>query len=200
MILKPVLHKVYSLTIDRSGFREKASRIATLALPFFLFGREIWWWGLSFAALGVLLRSWAAGYIKKDAELSCSGPYLLARHPLYLGSCLIAVGLIIALHHWLVTLVFGAMTIGLYVHQIKHEEMKLIDRFGEKYRDFQKVTGPFWPKYQGLRLLLSGKLSLGLTQFSLATYMKNKEYECLAGVSFVALLLYAQMFLTALKG
>lgn len=40
--------------------------------------------------LGVGIRSWAAGTIRKNSELATSGAYSLCRHPLYLGSFLMS--------------------------------------------------------------------------------------------------------------
>src|SRR5882757_3301114 len=41
---------------------------------------------------GLWLRAYAAGYVKKNAELTVTGPYGYTRNPLYLGSILIAFG------------------------------------------------------------------------------------------------------------
>ena len=41
---------------------------------------------MSIAAVGELLRIWAAGHIEKGREITRSGPYRFVRHPLYLGS------------------------------------------------------------------------------------------------------------------
>ena len=39
---------------------------------------------------GLWLRGYAAGYVKKNRELTQTGPYAHVRNPLYLGSILIA--------------------------------------------------------------------------------------------------------------
>ena len=52
--------------------------------------------GALVAAAGELIRIWAAGHLEKGREVTMSGPYRLTRHPLYLGSGLIAAGLAIA--------------------------------------------------------------------------------------------------------
>lgn len=48
--------------------------------------------GMALLVGGLLLRSWAAGVIEKQSVLAVTGPYALVRHPLYLGSFLIALG------------------------------------------------------------------------------------------------------------
>ena len=47
---------------------------------------------LLLVAPGLLLRACASGYVKKNAELTVTGPYAYTRNPLYLGSILMAFG------------------------------------------------------------------------------------------------------------
>ncbi|MGQ9778865.1 MAG: methyltransferase family protein [Bacillota bacterium] len=48
---------------------------------------------LVLVGLGMAVRLWAAGYIHKNEEVTTSGPYGLVRHPLYLGSFCLGLGL-----------------------------------------------------------------------------------------------------------
>ena len=52
--------------------------------------------GGAMALVGEALRIWAAGHLEKGREVTRSGPYRLTRHPLYLGSAIIGVGVAIA--------------------------------------------------------------------------------------------------------
>ncbi len=52
--------------------------------------------GSAVAALGIGLRVWACGHLRKNRELVTSGPYAHVQHPLYLGTFLITAGAIIA--------------------------------------------------------------------------------------------------------
>ena len=52
--------------------------------------------GATVASVGELLRIWAAGHLEKGREVTVSGPYRFSRHPLYVGSSLIGVGIAIA--------------------------------------------------------------------------------------------------------
>ena len=45
------------------------------------------------ALAGEAMRIWAAGHLEKGREVTSSGPYGFTRHPLYLGSKMIGVGL-----------------------------------------------------------------------------------------------------------
>ena len=48
------------------------------------------------AALGILIRGWASGHLRKSEALATSGPYAYTRNPLYLGSLLLVIGFAIA--------------------------------------------------------------------------------------------------------
>src|SRR5207244_985679 len=55
--------------------------------------------GLVLWAVGLAVRSWAASVIRKGKALATTGPYSLCRHPLYVGSFLIMLGVCILLDH-----------------------------------------------------------------------------------------------------
>ena len=61
-------------------------------------------WSLLLVLPGLWLRAYAAGYVKKNRELTATGPYAYTRNPLYLGSMLIAAGFAVALLSWPVAL------------------------------------------------------------------------------------------------
>src|ERR1035438_4671359 len=46
-------------------------------------------WSLTLVLPGLWLRAYASGYVKKNRELTVTGPYAHTRNPLYLGSMLI---------------------------------------------------------------------------------------------------------------
>ena len=41
------------------------------------------------------LRAWAAGHLAKNSQLARSGPYASVRNPLYIGTLLVAAGLVL---------------------------------------------------------------------------------------------------------
>ena len=61
-------------------------------------------WSLLLVLPGLLLRAAASGTVKKNLELTVTGPYAYTRNPLYLGSMLIAAGFALALMSWPVAL------------------------------------------------------------------------------------------------
>ena len=52
--------------------------------------------GGAVALVGLGIRAWASGHIRKNARLAVSGPYAHTRNPLYLGSFVMGVGFTVA--------------------------------------------------------------------------------------------------------
>src|SRR5579875_3548246 len=95
------------------------------AVVFFLFARpqlRFLLWSLPVVLAGLWLRGYAAGYVKKNAELTRTGPYAYTRNPLYLGSMLIAFGFSVAAGRvWLAVLLVG-LFLAIYWPVILSEE------------------------------------------------------------------------------
>src|SRR3974390_386179 len=64
-------------------------------------------WSVALVLPGLWLRGYASGYVKKNRELTVTGPYAHTRNPLYLGSMLIAAGFAVALLSWPVAVVLA---------------------------------------------------------------------------------------------
>jgi len=85
--------------------------------------------GTAIAIPGILLRALASGHVKKDEELTTSGPYAYTRNPLYLGSLIMAVGFAIAARSlWVVALML-VMFFAIYLPVIRNEEEFLRQTF-----------------------------------------------------------------------
>ncbi len=80
---------------------------------------------------GLWLRAYASGYVKKNRELTQTGPYAYTRNPLYLGSILIAAGFAVALLSWPVAAMLAAMFLIIYVPVIASEERFLRSNFAD---------------------------------------------------------------------
>jgi protein-S-isoprenylcysteine O-methyltransferase Ste14 len=129
--------------------------------------------GLPIAVLGQLLRLWAAGHLEKSREVTTSGPYRVTRHPLYLGSSVMGIGLALAAHHWLVALLIAAYLGATLWLAIRTEEAYLRATFGDTY-----------DRYAG------GALPSVARHFSLARAIRNKEYRAPVGLVLVSLFLW----------
>jgi len=128
--------------------------------------------GAAIATVGELIRIWAAGHLEKGREVTMSGPYRFTRHPLYLGSTIIGVGLAIASANLVVvTLVALYLAVTLSA-AIATEEAHLTEKFGGAY-----------PAYR------EGRRASGERRFSLARAMRNREYRAVIGLLAVLALL-----------
>ena len=73
------------------------------------------------------------------------GPYRWVRHPFYLASALAVVANTLVTANWFLALT-GGITFGLLVLRTRIEEEKLIERFGEDYKEYMKRTGRLLPR------------------------------------------------------
>lgn len=96
---------------------------------------------------GAALRFWATLYVggRKDHVVVETGPYSLCRHPLYLGSLLLAC----ATGLFLKSLTFAAgitlAMIGYVALTLPAEERWLSDRLGDGYREYSRRVPRLWP-------------------------------------------------------
>ena len=63
---------------------------------------------IGLAIIGLALRTWACGNLKKEKELTTSGPYKYTRNPLYLGNLILGIAILIAARSWWVLAFFLA--------------------------------------------------------------------------------------------
>ena len=72
-------------------------------------------------------------------------PYRFVRNPMYTGILMVGMSLGLALGTWLVPFAAGVM-FALLALRTRTEEEYLIDRFGNRYRDYMQRVGRFFPK------------------------------------------------------
>ena len=104
--------------------------------------------GAVLVALGQSLRLWASGCLQRNVKLACSGPYALVRHPLYLGSLIMGIGLAVAVqppYWWL--LAFLALYVTFYGPAMHVEELRLQSLFGSEYQEYMTDVGRLWPRF-----------------------------------------------------
>jgi len=136
--------------------------------------------GAVIGSLGEALRFWAAGHLQKSREVTTSGPYAWVAHPLYVGSSVMAAGLVVACG----SLVVGAV-IALYV-------LVVLPTSARRESAFLRRTFP-----EGYERYRRGDRSAGPTggesrRFSFAQALANREHRALIG-------LLAAMLLLAMK-
>jgi len=136
--------------------------------------------GLILVLGGIGLRSWAAGILKKWSQLATTGPYGVIRHPLYVGSFLIAIGFSVLIGDTEnICFVLGPFLL-LYVLGIRHEERRLSEHFGARWQTYAQATPRFVPRRVS-REALAG--------WNLNQWIRNREYRaaCSALVGLLAI-------------
>jgi len=127
--------------------------------------------GLPVAALGVLIRAWAAGHLEKNSALAVSGPYAHVRNPLYVGTLTTALGLATAARELWLAVLFAASFLLVYLPAIELEEQHLRKLF-PGYEHYAELVPMLRPRLRPAPA--DGRFRFGL-------YRKNREYEALAG-------------------
>lgn len=120
--------------------------------------------GAGFVVLGLALRIWAAGHVEKSREVTSSGPYRFTRHPLYLGSTILGLGVAIAANHLWLGVAVVAYLVATLSAAILAEEAHLREKFGDAY-----------DAYAHKRVPLSDR------RFSWARALRNREHHAVAG-------------------
>ena len=123
---------------------------------------------LSIIICGVLIRAWSAGTIKKSQEVSRSGPYSIVRHPLYLGSFLIALGFCLLINDNISLFVLVFLALLIYLPKVIQEEMELTEKFGAEYLNYKKEVSAIIP------LRLSKKI---FTKWDSSKYIQHREWK-----------------------
>ncbi|HTW46980.1 MAG TPA: isoprenylcysteine carboxylmethyltransferase family protein [Acidobacteriaceae bacterium] len=134
---------------------------------------------------GLLLRGFASGYVKKNAELTTTGPYAYTRNPLYLGSILIAVGFALAARSFWIALVLVALFLAIYLPVIRAEEHHLRSVF-PGFDAYAAQVPRLIP-----RIVPARQAHAEPSAFSPALYRKHREYNALIG----AVSMYAALIL-----
>jgi protein-S-isoprenylcysteine O-methyltransferase Ste14 len=89
--------------------------------------------GALVAMAGESIRLWAAGHLEKSKEVTQSGPYRYTRHPLYLGSSLIGIGMAIVANNLAVMVIVVAYLALTLTAAMRSEEAHLREKFGDAY-------------------------------------------------------------------
>jgi protein-S-isoprenylcysteine O-methyltransferase Ste14 len=136
--------------------------------------------GLPFGLVGLSLRAWAAGCLAKNQQLATGGPYAYTRNPLYLGTLLVAAGLVVASRNIGLGILFIAVFLLVYLPVIQLEEQHLRNLFPE-YASYAERVPALWPRFARAPTRNSNP-------FQAALYLKNQEYQ--AGAGFAAGMLF----------
>jgi protein-S-isoprenylcysteine O-methyltransferase Ste14 len=126
---------------------------------------ETWRAGLLVAVAGEAIRVWAAGHLEKSREVTRSGPYRWTAHPLYVGSSILALGVVIAARSWPVTVLAVLYMGSTITAAVRTEEAFLRRTFGDTYDRYQQ-----------------SQAEPMVRRFSLERALRNREYRAIAGL------------------
>ena len=170
-------------------WRVRAGTLGVLGV--IIFARPTWkplLAGFGLSLLGLGLRTWAAGHLKKEKVLAVSGPYRRTRNPLYLGSLLIGVAMAVGAWSWGAAAILAAYFLVFYPVVISEERKRMKALFPADYETYGKRVPLFFPSFRKAPAYQN-------SPFSRALYRKNKERRALIGTIVFWIVLIARIYL-----
>ncbi len=135
--------------------------------------------GIVVATVGEAVRIWAAGHLEKSREVTRSGPYRYVRHPLYVGSSIMAAGLAIGANSWMVAALIALYMTATITAAVRQEEAFLRGRFGDEYDAYASRRAPAMTR-----------------RFSFERAWRNREYRAVGGFAVAVALLIVKAILS----
>lgn len=133
--------------------------------------------GAIVAIIGESIRVWAAGHLEKSKEVTQSGPYRYTRHPLYLGSSLIGIGMAVIANNLVVAAIVVTYLALTLTAAMRSEEAHLREKFGDAYDAYAQKRAPRIERV-----------------FSVDRAIHNREHHTIAGLVFGLLALASKLF------
>ena len=139
--------------------------------------------GGAVAVVGLAVRAWASGHIRKNARLAVSGPYAHTRNPLYLGSFILGLGFTVAASSGPLLLavlggLFASLFLGIYWPVMRVESATLAEMFGEEYKRYAAAVPLLFPRLTPYRV---GDEATDV-RFDPSLYMRYREYRATMGL------------------
>jgi protein-S-isoprenylcysteine O-methyltransferase Ste14 len=162
-----------------SRWRLRLTTLGLLALPFIRWqwgspGMAQWSYpvGALVTVIGVLLRLWAAGWLRKNQAMITGGPYAHTRNPLYLGTGVLALGHGLMSAVPLAPLLFTALCFAIYHPAMREEEAYLAQQYGDDFETYRAGV-PLWlPRLRPYAAAINQE-----SGFSWQQVRRNREYE-----------------------
>ena len=117
----------------------------------------LFWLGIILSIGGFLLWMYVAHHMRtkgglriKNKNLLTDGPFQYVRHPMYVSVFIMLIGIGILFFSWSWFVMLIALVPVWYL-ECRTEEKYLIKLFGEKYINYKKNTGMFFPSFSKSR-------------------------------------------------
>lgn len=143
------------------------------------------WPGLGIALLGLSIRIWASGHLRKHVDLTVSGPYRYTRNPLYFGSFIMGLGFTLASGRLWILFFFLALFLAVYLPVMSAEVRELESWYGHRFRWYSRHVPLFVPSLRPVETREEG-------HFSWAKVRRNREYNAVLGYLLLCLFLLAK--------
>lgn len=142
--------------------------------------------GGAVALVGLGVRAWSAGHIRKNAALAVSGPYAYTRNPLYFGSFVLGLGFTVAASNGpalflLLGGLFALLFFGIYLPVMRVEAKTLEELFGDEYRAYAAAVPLLLPRFTPYRPAGASKTTTA-PRFDPSLYMRYREYRAGLGL------------------
>jgi protein-S-isoprenylcysteine O-methyltransferase Ste14 len=125
---------------------------AALSLPTW-----VRWIGAGFGALGLLLFLWTHHtlgenfsptlHVREKHTLVVEGPYHWVRHPIYTTVYVLVIAFFLLSANWFIGLTGIVGITCVIASRLKREEALMIEKFGDRYREYMEHTGRFLPRF-----------------------------------------------------
>ena len=155
--------------------------------------------GAAVAVIGLTIRGWASGYLKKNEELTVTGPYAHTRNPLYFGTFFLGAGVAIGAGTFLFTVLFIGLYLLIYLPVMFAEADTMRALFPRDYEDYSKQVPLFLPRLTPYREAHNRQAaSVGNQEgrgFDSSLYLRHREYRAAFGLLVVYVLLAVKLVL-----
>jgi protein-S-isoprenylcysteine O-methyltransferase Ste14 len=140
--------------------------------------------GAPIALAGALIRTWASGHLRKNAELAVSGPYAFTRNPLYFGSFVMAAGCAICGGSLWLGLWLMVFFLAVYLPVMQAEAAHMQRLFAGDYEQWAAQVPLFIPRVTPYRNGRNGQ-NRWTRGFNLRQYLHHREYRAAIGLAII---------------
>jgi protein-S-isoprenylcysteine O-methyltransferase Ste14 len=140
--------------------------------------------GTLIAIPGIWLRAFASGHVRKNEELTTTGPYAYTRNPLYLGSLIMAIGFALAARSVWVLVLIVLIFLAIYLPVIRGEEVFLRSTF-PTFDEYARNVPRLLPRVRAFSQAPGG--------FSHPLYWQHREYNAVLGTAALMAALVAKL-------